>query len=49
MRGRVKLNLDKTQKAIEDVKSALLLLDASEELELENVYRLQQIKVKTSP
>ena len=49
MRGRVKLNLDKTQEAIEDVKAALVLLEASEELELENVYRLQQIRVKTRP
>ena len=45
MRGRVKLNLDKTKGAIEDVKSALALIDAFEELELE-VYKVQQVKVK---
>ena len=46
MRGRVKLNLDKTKGAIEDVKSALALMDAFEELELEDVYKVQQVKVK---
>ena len=46
MRGRTKLNLDKTKEAIEDVKSALAWMDAFEELELENIYKAQQLKVK---
>ena len=47
MRGRVKMNLDKTDEAIEDVKHALDLLAKHEEAKLAPVHKIVHLKVQS--
>ena len=46
MRGRVKMNLDKTDEAIKDVKHALDLLAKHEESKLHHVHQILPLKVQ---